>query len=44
MDECYGCRISEEHEELNECDGCGQLCCDTCIGEHCQCADDHEDE
>jgi hypothetical protein len=36
-DECYGCNISEEDEELNECEDCGQLCCDSCLGGNCAC-------
>lgn len=43
MNECYGCRIGAEHEELTDCPGCDQPCCDSCIGEACMCADD-EDE
>lgn len=36
-DECYGCRISEDDEELFDCDGCDQVCCQSCIGDNCAC-------
>lgn len=31
MDECYGCGIGEDQEELEEC-ACGMLCCQACVG------------
>lgn len=41
QDECYGCNVSEEDEEMFDCEGCGQVCCGTCLGENCGCDDAH---
>jgi hypothetical protein len=37
LDECYGCRISEDEEELTECPDCTQMCCEPCLGDNCAC-------
>lgn len=36
-DECYGCNIGEDEEELFDCDECHQICCGSCLGDNCAC-------
>lgn len=43
VDSCYGCGIGDDDEELYECVGCSQTCCDTCLGEHCACDNPYPD-
>lgn len=36
LEECYGCHVTEDEEELFECE-CLMMCCEPCLGENCAC-------